>query len=111
MQQSYKDIILQILDIIIYSHDKESFIDEFERLNREETIVNLLDKLPEDIKMKIKDDNDLNELKKYISREEYTAELTKVYAESLGKFIDDIAPSLNEEQKDKISDIIFTQQN
>jgi len=111
MQQSYKDILLQILDIINYSHDKENFIDEFERLNREETIVNLLDKLPEDIQMKIKDANDSNELKKYINLEDYIAELTKVYAESLGKFIDNIAPSLNEEQKDKISDIIFKKQN
>ncbi len=107
MQQNYKDTLLELLTTINYPNNKEKFIAEFEDLNRVEVIANILEKLPKDIQEKIQaGDNDYENIKKYIHQDEYLAEITKVSAEALKKFIEVISPLLTLQQKQQVDKIV-----
>ena len=106
MQHSFGNILLNILEIIRYTNDKEKFILEFENLNQEEAILNILERLPDEIQEKIRANDNIDEIKQYINQEEFIVELRKVSGEALGNFIEDIAPTLTLDQSERILKLI-----
>ncbi|HZE87241.1 MAG TPA: hypothetical protein VE090_03465 [Methylomirabilota bacterium] len=110
MQRSFKDVLLEILDIIKYPNDKEKFVAEFEVMNHTEAILNLLDQLPTDVQAKIKASNlNKEEVNKHISQELYLSEITKVSKNALVKFLEAVSPILNLDQKQKITQLVKQQ--
>lgn len=103
MQRTFNDVLFTILVIINYPSSKEKFVREFERLNHIETFVNLLERLPILVQYKIKiSENKFEEIKKYLSTEEYRLEITKVSIKALVTFISAVSPLITLDQKQKI---------
>lgn len=107
MEKTYKDALSDLLEIINYQGDREKFVDEFLNLNQKEALVNLIEKLPEETKMELENSSDPLLLEKYISKEEIAEEYTKVSAKALAKFIEAVSSTLNDTQKDKISNLLL----
>ncbi|MGH7202826.1 MAG: hypothetical protein ACREHC_00080 [Candidatus Levyibacteriota bacterium] len=104
MQKNYKEILVQILTIINYPNNKEKFFFDFENLNKQEALVNILDRLPSETQEKVK--NDPEEMKGVIAQEEYDQELLKVSEDALAKFIEDIYSTLSTKQIDQIEKLL-----
>ncbi len=102
MERKIIDIVADILEIIEYPDDREQFLKEFQQTNHEEAIFNILEQFPEDIKEKIKNAEDPNLIKDYITEEAYLSEMTKVSEEALKNFLETINSSLSDEQREKI---------
>ena len=93
MEQSSKDILLKILEIIEYQNDKEKFVTEFELLNQTEALGNLLNKLPSDVQEKISTNGDIAEAEKNIGHDEYMTDLVVVANANLSNFINSVSNS------------------
>ncbi len=109
MQQTDKDLLLKILDIIDYSNDKAVFVDKFSELNRQEALLNLLERLPKDVQEKMSSSEDIAEVRKVISSESYALELATVSAEALGSLINNVTPTLSDDQRNQITALINPQ--
>ena len=109
MQQTDRDLLLKILEIIDYQNDKEAFVNRFSDLNRQEALLNLLERLPRDVQEKISGSEDIAEVEKVISSESYAQELASVSAEALGSLIQKVIPTIRKKQKDQIDLLIKPQ--
>ena len=105
MQPAHNKLLVEILEIIRYTKNKEKFILEFEAMNHLEAITNLLEKFPSNIREKIKliaFKNKPELIKDYISSESYREEVTKVAEKELKAFIEVMTPILSFDQRQKI---------
>jgi hypothetical protein len=103
MKHSYREILLEILQIAHYQN-KEKFIVEFEELNHLDAMANILPVLSHDVREYIKLNNaDPEKIKKYIPQDLYLQELTKVSADALLQLTKDVMPTLNAQQKEAIA--------
>lgn len=106
-QRAFNDVLLELLYIIKYPNNKGKFVKEFEELNHTEAVVNLLDRLPGSIKVKVKmRGKTQEEIKQYIDPEKYKAEVTKVSAQALVKFVNTVSPLLTLDQKERITALL-----
>ena len=106
MYRTYRDILLEILQIVIYP-DKEKFIIEFERLNHLDAMTNILPMLSHEVREYIKLNHaDPEKITKYIPQERYLKELIRVSASALIKFTEDISPILNAKQREEIVQLL-----
>ena len=106
LQQQQKELLLQILTIIRYAQDKEKFVKEFEAMNYIETLVSILEKLPQHVREVIRETvmhGNAQEIKKYLSQEVYDRELAKTATEAVKNFVKSISSRLTLEQKEKIA--------
>lgn len=110
MQKRVDQIVLEILTAIDYPHNKEKYVKEFLELNHTEAMLNMLERLPNEIQDKIKaikvETEVAEEIKKHIKQEDYIEELTKVSMDALQRFIQSLSPTLNPSQKENILKII-----
>ncbi|HEX8931786.1 MAG TPA: hypothetical protein VF810_01375 [Patescibacteria group bacterium] len=110
MQQSYKELLSKILEIINYSNNRDKFIKEFETMNHLEAVTNIVERFPAAVRERIKLVSsgflkpDL--IKHKISPEEYNLELNKVAEAELYKFVQVISPVLTLTQKQKIDQLL-----
>lgn len=110
MQQSYRDMLLQILQIINYP-DKEKFASEFENLNYLDAMANILPFLSSEVREYIKiNQANPEKIMGYIPQDLYQKELIQVSADALTNLIKDIMPTLNGQQKDSISKLLASYQ-
>jgi len=111
MQLTYSDVLSEILTIIDYPQ-KEKAIHEFERLNHLDALMNIFPRLSLEVQNFIEHkQNDPEIIMQYIHQDLYTQELTKVSEEGLLTLVDDISPSLNEAQREKILQLISSYEN
>ena len=106
MKTSYSDLLLQILTIMGYK-DKESYVAEFEEMNRLEAVMNCMDMLPESIQKQIKNKEiDASEVVKTLPKDLYMQELTNVSVQSLFDLFDQMKAVLSDKQKYEIINLI-----
>lgn len=105
MKLSYNDLLLQILSILNYA-DKEAFVENFEKTNHLESMMNCIERLPSFAQEDIKEHaSDQQIIQKYISKEEYTQELTTVSTKALSGLLQHVTPALTDDQKEKIASL------
>lgn len=107
-QNTTSDLLLQILEIAKFSGDKKEHIEEFEAMNHLEAMTSLSQRLPEDIKQRATEltKDDLEKIRQLIPQEDYLKEVEKIAKEELKKFVEELQPALDEEQKQKIEAIV-----
>src|SRR5258708_2607525 len=110
MQHSYRDMLLQILQIINYP-DKEKFVSEFENLNYLDAMANMLPMLSAEVREYIKINHaDPEKIMSYIPQDLYQKELIQVSADALTKLIKDITPTLSGQQKESLTKLLASYQ-
>lgn len=106
MALTLNELLLKVLKIIKYPNNKEAFVKEFEQLNYMEALSNCLDKLPKDVRDKIKTYKSKEEVLRQIPEDVYLSEIMKVSKEAFGKFLEAVSPLLTFDQKEKIIKLV-----
>lgn len=107
MTKDPKEILIQILIIVAYKDDKNSFAEKFIVLCQQQAFLEFVESLPktlqDDLKEKFADPNDKEKIKKamnqYVSTKEFLEKLELVTAKNFKEYIEAIIPTLNDEQK------------
>ncbi len=111
------NILLKILEIIGYSENKEAFVDEFLKNVQMQSVIDLIQSLPQDKQSEIKDQfskiqNDQNKasdlLKSYFTEEQIQEALKNSSKTAMEEYIKAINPTLSSTQKNNL--ITFSQQ-
>ncbi len=108
MIQNPKIILLEILNSIDYSGNKEIFADKFLKNCQLEALNNLIVKLPQEkqdiIKQQLQNSNKtvVELVKEYFTDQEYLEKLKIVSAGILKEYLETIQPTLSFSQKDKL---------
>jgi hypothetical protein len=104
MQPWIKESLLEILHLINYSQNKEKFILEFEAMSHVEAMTAMIQKLPKDLQKRIASlDKNSEEIKQYISSDEYLVEVDRISRQELQSFVKVVSPVLSVSQKEKIA--------
>lgn len=111
-----KQILIKILEIIDYKDNIEKFADDFIKLCYDTTNVEMMQLLSKEDKKQFEEDllalPDINQTPtvfgKYISPEKYKKHLEEVTEKLLMDYFQTIAPSLTEEQVEKLINFLPT---
>jgi len=105
MESAYKELLLKILSILEY-RDKEEYAKNFEEMNKLEAMTKCIERLPKYMQDEIIAKKDSpEEIKRYVSQDAYIKELAAVSSGALTAFIQDIAPILSSEEKEKVTQL------
>lgn len=114
--QKFEDIVLEMLTIANYRNNKEEYIKEFESHNYAETMLNMLDTLPEHqqhmVKEKLKNYNEFDfktSIANLIPQEVFQKELNSVRALALKGLMNALLPTLSSEQIRKMDNLLSSQ--
>lgn len=109
----FRDTLNKILDIVEYSGDKASFINQFIELSMTQLINNLMPTLTDEKQLEIKqrmglvqDEAKIKIFNEYFSSEIIEKEIQQVLVSNLADYLRDISPLLNEEKRKKIKDVL-----
>ncbi|MBI4098218.1 MAG: hypothetical protein HY426_04235 [Candidatus Levybacteria bacterium] len=109
MNSNPKQIILQVLEIIGYSDDKEKYADDFLALCFQKAFVNLTQKLPQDKQDQLTQRMSLVSADKteallleYFPKEEFENAIKEASRSTFEEYLKTIIPTLNEEQRSKL---------
>lgn len=106
-----KNILLKILEIIGYSDNKEIFADEFLKNIQAQSVIDLIQSLPQDKQSQIKkqlltNPNDPNKvadvLKLYFNNEQIQEALKNASKTAMEEYIEAISPTLSSTQKNNL---------
>lgn len=106
----YNDLVLAILEIIDYKENKEEFASEFNRVINSQALVALMQTLPAD-KQKEADEKIASadsaekfttSVQEYFSKDQVQAALDNAAAQAISQWISSVAPTLNDEQREKL---------
>lgn len=104
-----KEIILQVLEIIGYTDDREKFANDFLGLILQNSINNLSENLPQDKIDQLRQRLSLSKpekletlLKDYFSGEELNDSVKKVSENMFKEYLEEVGPTLNESQKENL---------
>lgn len=109
--EKYKAIILEILNIVSFSEDKEVFANKFVETVNLQSLNELVKTLPEDKKSSLKEqiEKNLNDaqkiselLKSYFSEEQAVKAIQNSSRDMLIEYIESIKNTLSEEQRKKL---------
>ncbi|MFH0936874.1 MAG: hypothetical protein V1808_01110 [Candidatus Daviesbacteria bacterium] len=107
-----RDILLKILELIGYEDDKETFVSEFERNIKLQSIVELIKSLPEDKQGEIKQEFEQNKedsekiaevVKKYFDEAQMEEALKNASKNAITNYFQAITSTLSEEQKENLN--------
>lgn len=106
----YNDLVLAILDITEYKDDKEAFAADFNRIINSQALVALMQTLPvekqaeADKKIASADSAEAftKAVNEYFTTEQVEAALDNAAAQAISQWIASIAPTLKEEQREKL---------
>jgi hypothetical protein len=110
-----RDILLKILEAIDYQDNREAFVDEFLRNIRLQTLVNLVQSLPSEKQIAVKQQVSHNQndpekiaslLKDNFSQQELDQALETAANEAVAQYIQAIIPTLSLNQKEKLLDVM-----
>ena len=101
--------LLQILNVIGYQGDKQTYVREFDTLNRLDALAELGHNYPLEIQEQIRTCITPQELQEHISIEEYSQTYYHVSQHALMEFVGAIQDSLEKKQKDEIFQLISLQ--
>lgn len=106
MQNKLNDILLEVLKIAHYPHDKEQFVKNFEAYNRLEAIMDVYDELPSETQAAIKEcGEDSQKMMQYIPQETFLERYSQVTEVELKKILYTLKPTLNMQQQTQISQL------
>lgn len=113
MDNSSRDLLRKVLDIIGYSDDKEVFIDKFQENIGLGSIVNLIASLPPDKQKEVSDKLSVSKndeekasvLKTSFTEEQLQGSLEKSVQEAIVGYIEAVKPTLNSKQKDELANL------
>ncbi|MBP9716836.1 MAG: hypothetical protein KBD51_02730 [Candidatus Levybacteria bacterium] len=104
-----KEIILNVLEIIGYSDDREKFANEFLGLILQKSINNLAEKLPQNKLDQLRQRLSLSKpekletlLKDYFSGEELNESVKKVSENMFKEYLEEVGPTLSNSQKEDL---------
>ena len=107
MHSIWKNVLLEILKIIDYQGDKETFINTLEKQNYQLSLLNMIERLPSHLQSILKNTSLLtDEMRTYINEDVYQNELDTITYVSLSEFAQSIAHTLNRDQIRKINQLI-----
>lgn len=106
----YKDLVFSILEITDYKEDKEEFGVEFNRIVNSQALVALMQTLDAD---KQKEADELiakadspeaftQAVNTYFTTDQVQAALDNAAAQAISQWISSLAPTLNDEQREKL---------
>jgi hypothetical protein len=106
----YNDIILQLLTIIEYKDDKEAFVADFTRLINNQALVDLVSALPDAERVKAEEklshvdsqESFVSAVHTYFNDTQIQTALDNAAANAITQWISSIAPTLNDDQKQKL---------
>ena len=112
MQQTVKDILIQVLTIIGYEDDKDLFADEFIKLCQDQALIQLINSLPEKKQLLLKQELTQTEktdetLQKYFTTKKFNDAVEKSIQEQFQSYLQEIYDTLSNEQKNNL-DKLFT---
>lgn len=116
MDKDPKDILTQILTIVGYKDDKNSFSEKFIVLCQQQAFLEFVESLPkslqEDLKAKLVDQKDKERIKKamdqYVNTKEFLEKLELVTAKNFKEYIEAIIPTLTDDQKAQLQKYLST---
>jgi hypothetical protein len=105
-----KEILLNVLTIIDYKDDKETFANQFLQLCMQRALVDIVEALPQDqqktIQEEVTPDKKPEEvqqiLQRYFSQEQYLQQLQLSTQALFQDYIQTITPTLSDDQKQKL---------
>ena len=109
MQLTREELLLEILNIIKYSKDKEKFVREFEAQHYLEALVSMLERLPDQVRETLRkkmEGGDYKEILKYYTPDEYKNEVNKVADAAIKNFAEVVSPVLTLDQKQKVTKLL-----
>ncbi len=105
MQQNPNDLIIEVLNIIGYTDDKQKFANDFIDSCRKQTFLELLSNLPSEEQQALNQQLESGEdsktsllLNEQFSREEYNQALKKVIEGAFKEYLETIKPHLSKDQ-------------
>jgi hypothetical protein len=106
----YRDIILKILEITDYKEDKDEFLADFNRITNSQALVDLVKTLPEekreeaDAALATADSQEkfTETVNKYFTAQQVQQALDSAAAAAITQWIQSIANTLNDEQRQKL---------
>lgn len=113
--KSYKDIIIEMLTVINYSGDKNQYAAEAEQAVFAEALVNMKDKLPDDMKQQVEasktdfrefTDEDRAKAQQYLNGLDYVKDVERLYKKDIKDFFEELKPTLDADQKQQLEAII-----
>lgn len=104
------EVLSQILDIIDFSDNKEEFINKFVDLSRQQALLNLLDSVPTNKQVQLKQelstkkslDEVAKEFQNIFTPQQYQEELTHTTNNLLNKYLISIMSSLSVNQRKEL---------
>lgn len=106
MQLTLKDQLIEFLNIIQFSQNRDSFIKDFEINAHLEATVNLMDKLPQGVQ-ELLQKRDASLIKEYISIENYKEEILAVWKKKLMALAAAASHTLTFSQKEQLNKLLF----
>ncbi len=114
--QEFKKYFTQILDAIDFTEDKEEFANEFLKIVFAQAINNLISSLPlerqTDISERIKkvgsnQEESAKMMSEFFSQEQIKDALTESMKQEITNYLETIAPTLSEEQKQRLEKTVL----
>jgi hypothetical protein len=116
MKNDPKQIILEVLSIIGYENDKDKFASEFVTLCMQKAVSNLINGMPQDKQDQVLQRLSLTTpdswgtlLSEYVPEENLAAAIKDTSSLIFQDYIKEIEPTLNDEQRNKLSQYLSSQ--
>ncbi|MBI4040069.1 hypothetical protein HY389_01805 [Candidatus Daviesbacteria bacterium] len=107
-----KKVILQILDIIGYQGDKESYAQKFVEVCYKQALLELILKLPENTP--VPEATNVEDIQKFISehfsKEEEVKALESTVSKNLKQYFEAVLPTLSDQQKTQLQNYLQSNQ-
>lgn len=109
----FKKGITEILNIIGYSEDKETFINNFVEISLNMVLNNLILTISEEKQIEFRQrislvdqGNQIKIFNEYFTQEKVEVEIQKVFSANLADYLKEILPLLSVEQKDEVGEYL-----
>ena len=110
MNKQPHQILADILEIIEYTEDKNIFTNRFLELCDKETLINLIEKIPQNQQQELASKLQISKtgqekrviFNQYFSEKQYQEAMGISVERSLSDFLENITPTLSEQQLDKL---------
>lgn len=113
MNNDPKKIITQVLEIIGYEDDKESYTNSFLELCYQKALLVLIDKLSEEKQQQLNQrlsltsaDEKRKLFEEYFSKEDIEEAMKNAAKVTFEEFIKSVEPTLNDDQRNKLTDYL-----
>lgn len=114
VNQTSRDVLLQVLNIIGYSDNKEEFISKFLQLCEQQALINMINSLPEDRRSSLESalskqnspENITAILDKYLSKKDLAQAVQKATEDTFKSYLQSVIPTLSNSQRKDLDSLL-----